>query len=286
MARGIWKGTLSFGLVNIGVELLPVESPESIDLDLLDKRDMAHVGYQKINKSTGRAIPSDQVVKGYDVGGGKYVILQASDIREANPRATQSIEVLGFVPAGTIPLLYFAKPYLIAPTKGSAKAYALFRETLEREDQVGIAQLVVRTRQYVAAVYPHEDFLMVQLLRYDEEIHLPAKVAAAGARSIRPEERTMAKQLIAGMAMTWRPAAYRDEYRADLLKLIKRRARGAKAAAEAMPEAPEETRVIDLMAALKKSLARKGSRGARTTGRAAPAKKRAKAAKPALRRSA
>lgn len=278
MPRGIWKGTLSFGLVNIGVELVPVESPDSLDLDLLDRRDMAHVGYQKINKTTGKAIDASHIVKGYDVGGGRYVILKDEDLKAANPRATQTIDLLGFVPAGSIPLLYYAKPYLIAPTKGSARAYALFRDTLEQMEQVGVAQVVVRTRQYVAAVYPHENFLMVQLLRYEDELRFPDKVSAEGARAIRAEEKAMAKQLIAGMAMKWQPAAYRDEYRADLMKLVKRRAKGAKEAAEAMPEAPEETKVIDLMAALRKSLANKPGRGAKK----APARKRAKA----LRKSA
>lgn len=278
MPRGIWRGTLSFGLVNIGVELVPVESTESLDLDLLDKRDMAHVGYQKINKTTGKTIDASHIVKGYDVGGGKYVILKDEDLKAANPRATQTIDMLGFVPAGSIPLLYYAKPYLIAPTKGSARAYALFRDTLEQMEQVGIAQVVVRTRQYVAAVYPYEHFLMVQLLRYEDELRFPDRVSAEGARAIRTEEKTMAKQLIAGMAMKWQPSAYKDEYRADLMKLIKRRAKGAKEAAEEMPAAPEETKVIDLMAALRKSLASKPGRGAKKT----PARKRART----LRKSA
>ncbi len=268
MARGLWKGTLGFGLVTIGVELYSAESPERFDLDLLDKRDMARVGYLKINKNTGKPIESKDIVKGYEVGSNKYVILTDDDLKAANPKATQSIDVIGFVPAGEIPLIYFAKPYLIGPTKGSEKAYHLFKETLEEMERVAIAQVVIRTRGYMAAVYPYDDALIVQLLRYDDEVRKPSESGITinkSARTLRAEEKAMAKKLVAGMETEWEPSKYRDEYRDDLLKLVKQRAKGAKPAQEEPAEAPSETRVIDLMEALRKSV--------RETGGSAPAKR-------------
>lgn len=174
MARGVWKGAIGFGLVTIGVELYNAEAPERLDLDLLDKRDMARVGYLKINKNTGKPIESKDIVRGYAVSSNNYVILSDEDLKSANPKATQTIDVVGFVAAKDIPLIYYAKPYVAGPTKGSEKAYMLFRDTLEQMDRVALAQIVIRTRQYLVAVYPFQDALIAQLLRYDDEVRKPA----------------------------------------------------------------------------------------------------------------
>jgi DNA end-binding protein Ku len=262
MARGVWKGAIGFGLVTIGVELYNVEAPERLDLDLLDKRDMARIGYLKINKSTGKPVEPGDIVRGYAVEKNQYVILNDADIKEANPRKSQTIDVLGFVAASDIPLLYYDKPYLVAPTKGSEKAYLLFKDTLEEMERVAIAQIVMRTRQYLTAVYPYGDTLVAQLLRYDDEVRkaedLGITVSAGGAKAVRPAELAMAKKLVEGMEMEWDASQYHDEYRADLLKLIKQRAKGAKPAQEPAP-APKETKVIDLMEALRRSVGEQGA---------------------------
>jgi len=265
MARGIWKGSLSFGLVTIGVELYNAEAPERLDLDLLDKRDMSRIGYLKINKSTGEPVEADNIVRGYAVTPRHYVILSEADLKAANPRSTQTIDVLGFLPAGAIPRMYFAKPYLIGASRGSEKPYALLRDTLERTGQVALGQVVIRTRQYLTAVYPFEQALVAQLLRYDEEVRKPSDlgigVGKDAARAIRPAEAAMARKLVEEMAIDWKPGEYRDEYRDDLLKLAKRRARGAKPEHVA-PEAAEP-KVIDLMEALKRSVDRRGTASGR-----------------------
>ncbi len=263
MARGVWKGAIGFGLVTIGVELYNAEAPERLDLDLLDKRDMARVGYLKINKSTGKTIDAKDIVRGYAVAANHYVILSDEDLKSANPKATQTIDVLGFVAAKDVPLIYYAKPYIVGPTKGSEKAYALFRDTLEDMERVALAQVVIRTRQYLVAVYPFDGALVAQLLRYDEEVRKPSDlgIVVPTGKALRPQELAMAKQLVKGMEAEWNPSEYRDEYRDDLLKMIKQRAKGAKPAQD-VAKAPRETKVIDLMEALRRSVSEQGG-GAR-----------------------
>jgi DNA end-binding protein Ku len=276
MARGIWKGSLGFGLVTIGVELYNAEAPERLDLDLLDKRDMSRVGYLKINKTTGKPVDPNDVVKGYEVASNHYVILSDDDLKSANPKATQSIDVLGFVRANEIPLVYYAKPYLIGPTKGSEKAYLLLHDTLKGMDRVALAQMVIRTRQYIVAVYPFQGALVAHLLRYDEELRKPVDLGIASpkglSRAIRPSELAMAKKLVAEMETSWNPAEYRDEYRDDLLKLVKQRARGAKPVKQPV-SAPRETKVIDLMEALRRSVSEQGANARHQSKRAARAER-------------
>jgi DNA end-binding protein Ku len=283
MPHGIWKGTLGFGLVNIGVQLYAAEAPERLDLDLLDQRDHARIRYLKVNANTGREVKQADIVKGYPVEKGRYVILKDADIKTANPKATQSVDIVGFVPRDDVDLIYFAKPYYVGPLKGSEKAYALLREALRRTEQLAIAQIVIRTRQYVAAVYPQEEVLVVHLLRYHDELR-DLKAAGVEApktspRAIRPQELEMAEQLIKSMATTWDPTEYTDTFRRDILKLVKQRAKGGVRKAPE-PEAPEEreTRVLDLMAALKRSVESKG--------KAAPRGKRASRSRTTTRKSA
>lgn len=260
MARGIWKGTLGFGLVSIGVELFGAEQAKSLDLDMLDKRDHAPIGYKKYNKNTGAEIESDDIVKGYAVSKGRYVILSNEDLKSANPKSSQTIDVVGFVPASDIDLIYFDKPYVVGPLKGSEKAYALFVKTLEDTEQVGIAQVVIRTKQYMAALYPYKHSVVVHLLRYHDEVRQPADLGleenSAARQAIRPQELTMARQLVDSMAMDWNPSEFHDTYREDIIKMIHERAEsgeeGTVTAADV--EAPEP-RVLDLMTALKGSLA-------------------------------
>jgi DNA end-binding protein Ku len=256
MARGLWKGSLSFGLVTIGVELYSAEAPERLDLDMLDKRDMSRIGYLKINKTTGKPVEQKDIVKGYEVSSNRYVILADEELKEANPRATRTIDVIGFLSADEIPMIYFAKPYVVGPTTGSEKAYHLLARTLESMHRVALANLVIRTRQYLTVVYPFDGALVAQALRYDEEVRKPADFgidASESAKSVRPPELAMAKKLVEGMEVKWKPSEYRDEYRDDLLELIKRRARGAKPAHEAAPKG-REPKVLDLMEALRRSV--------------------------------
>lgn len=257
MARPTWKGTLSFGLVNIGVELHTMETSERLDLDMLDKRDMGRIGYQKINKTTGETVDSKNIVKGYAVSKNKYVLLTDADIKTANPKASRTVDVIGFVEAGSVGRIYYARPYLVAPGQGSAKAYRLLYDVLEDTGQLALARIVMRTKEHTAVLYPHEEALVLQLLRFNQDlrsakdfdVELPEKGAA------KPAEVQMAEKLVETMATTWDPAEYKDSYRDDLMKLIKARAKkGAKESEEPPTPEKDETPVLDLMAALKRSL--------------------------------
>ncbi len=269
MARAIWRGTLRFGLVNIAIELEPIDAPERLGLDLLDRRDMARIGYQKINKSTHKPVPNSEIVRGYPVSRNRYVVLSDEEIAEANPRATHSVEVFGFVPVGTVQRIYYARPYYIVPRPGNEKAYVLLRDVLAKTEHVALADVVIHTRQYVAAVYPGDDLLIAHTLRYHDEMR-PATVVDRDAlrqaeRDIRPAERQMASRLIDAMETTWKPEEHRDTFRDDLLKLIHSRARkgGGHRAAEAgrRREGQGEAKVLDLMAALKESVSNQSRRG-------------------------
>jgi DNA end-binding protein Ku len=260
MPRAIWKGSLRFGLVTIPVGLYAAESPDDLDLDLIDRRSQAPIGYSRINKETGRAVPAAAVVKGYAVSKGRYVVVTDQDLKRASPEATQTIDVIGFVDQAEIAPIYFDRPYYIAPTQHGGKAYALLREALAASDRLALARLVVRTRQYVAAVYPWGRVLVVQLLRYAHELRgtsaleIPATVARSAAST---KELAMAERLIASMEQKWDPEEFKDEYRDQLLALIRKKARSGKEieVEEESPPRPPKAEVVDLMALLQKSLA-------------------------------
>lgn len=261
----LWKGNVRFGLVTIPVALEPAETRDELDFTLLDERDLSPIGYAKVNKRTGRAVAPQHVVKGYEIRKRRYVVLTEQDLRRADPEATQTVEVFGFVEPDQIPPTFFERPYYLAPLCHGEKPYALLREALVRSGRVGLARIVIRTRQYVAALFASGPALTVNLLRYAHELRDPAelRLPAAAAAGVERRELEMAEQLIGSLAVDWKPASYRDEYRADLLALIERKSK-ARGAAPAEPEPPAEeprgAEVVDLMALLKKSLAEPGRR--------------------------
>ena len=291
MARALWKGAISFGLVNIPVDLYPGARSSTLDLDWIDKRDMSPVGYQRINKTTGKVIDKDQIVKGFQYAKGRYVILSDEDFKQANPRATQTVDIKAFVDGSQITPLYFETPYRLAPGKRGEKGYALLRETLRETNKVGIAYVVIRSKQHLAALMVQGKALVLELLRWHdelldpEEFELPDKKAGANAKEL-----DLAKRLVADMTQEWKPDEYHDTYREDLEAQIQRRVKAGKT--EVVTEAPKErakggAQVIDLMAALKQSLeskpARRKESGTKTRAAndeddAKPAAKRTRAA--------
>lgn len=268
MPRPIWQGSLQFGLVSIPVGLYPAEAPDDLDLDLLDKRNMARVGYTKVNKETGETVPAEELVKGYAVEDGRYVVVTDKEIKGASPEATQTIDIVEFVDAAAVDTIYFDRPYFLAPNKHGSKPFALLREALRRSGKVGIARLVIRTRQYVAAVYPWQRTIVVHLLRYQHELRDPGQLDLPAAGAAKPgvgtKELDMAERLIEGMVEEWDPGAFRDDYRRKLLDLIKKKAKAGEdwevpEVETKRPKAP----VVDLMALLKKSVeVRGGAEGA------------------------
>ncbi len=278
MARAIWKGTLGFGLVNIGVELLTASTSDTLDLDMLDRRDHARIGYQKVNKDTGAVVEQADIVKGFAVEG-EYVILDDADLKAANPRATQSIDIVGFIPEADVPRIFYDRPYYVSPVKGAERAYALLRDTLASSSQLALAQIVIHTRQHMAAVYAHQHAMVVQLLRYGSDLKAPDDAGVRDVPSLpktsASKEFAMAKQLVSSMAMEWQPDAFTDSYREDLMALIHERAKkGSKATKGAGARSAKPTRVLDLVSALKQSLG-SGTRGAKGAASTPTAVKRA-----------
>ena len=295
MPRELWKGAIHFGLVHIPVSLFPAEESDELSFTMLDRRDLQPVGYKHYNKSTGEEVPFEQIVKGYEYDEGRFVTLEKEDFKRANVEATQTVDIIGFVDAKDIPPYYFESPYYLAPGKHGEKGYALLREVLERTGKVAIATVVIRTRQHLAVIYPRDRLLVLNTLRYRNElrdaggIKAPADLKDA---KVKPNELSMAERLIDDMVMKWEPGEYHDTYRDDLLKMIEEKAAG-KVKAEPKKRAPREAQIIDFASLLEKSLnARKRHasaeepaprRGGSGTGRAAATKTRRKAASPRAR---
>jgi DNA end-binding protein Ku len=292
MARALWKGAIVFGLVNIPVDLYPGARSSTLDLDWIDKRDMSPVGYQRINKSTGKPVDKDEIVKGYQYQKGRYVILSEEDFKQANPKATQTVDIKAFVPAGAISPQFFETPYRLAPGKRGEKGYALLREALRDAKKIAIAEVVIRSKQHLAAVMVDGDALVLELLRWEEEILDPAEFELPAKSAVNAKELELAKKLVDDMTEPWKPGQYHDTYREDIKAQIERKVKAGRT--EEITEPAKETgqggaQVIDLMAALKQSLEskparRKGAGDNAAKGRAAndedekPAAKRTRAA--------
>jgi DNA end-binding protein Ku len=258
--RPIWKGSINFGLVNIPVGLYPATVDRSIDFDLLDRRDFSRIRYQRINERTGRQVPWDKTVKGYEYKKGAYVALSDEDFLKANVEATQSIDITDFVDASAISPTYFDKPYYLMPLKSGSRAYGLLREVLRRTAKAGIARVVIRTRQHLAALFVDQQIMILNLLRFPHEVRDTAAfdVPGAGSAAKTNQELKMAEQLVETMMGEWKPEKYRDEYREDLLELIDKKVKSGKAKkvepSKAGPRPKRQGKVIDIMHLLRQSV--------------------------------
>jgi DNA end-binding protein Ku len=273
MARAIWTGSVGFGLVQIPVALHTAEDRDELDMTLLDKRNFSPVGYERINKRTGKEVAWDQIVKGYEHTEGKYVVLTDADFREANVEATRQIDIVDFVSFAEIDPRYIDRPYYMAPLKAGKKSYALLREALRKTGRAGIGKVVIRTRQHLASVVPHENALLLVLLRFATELR-DAKGLELPSQNLKtlgitPKELAMAEKLIDGMAGEFEPEKYQDDYRRDLLRLIQRKVKAGEL--NQLPEAPVRKsrpapapKVVDLAELLAQSVAgaKRGSRAA------------------------
>jgi DNA end-binding protein Ku len=276
MARVIWQGAISFSLIHIPVTLHSASRSNTLDLDLLDKRDFSPVGYQRINKTTGKDVEWSDIVKGYQYEPGEYVALTDEDFRLANVEATRTIDIVAFVDPAEITPQYYDTPYYLSAGKRGEKVYTLFRDVLERAGVVAIGNVVIRTRQYVCCVAPVGKTLLLNTLRYSEEVLAPAEYAVESSRGKTAptrQELDMALQLVAQMKQEWKPQAFRDSYRDDLMKRIQQKIRAGETHELTEKEATETPRasakVVDLTALLKQSLEAK-RKGAAAGERARP----------------
>jgi DNA end-binding protein Ku len=266
MARPIWNGTISFGLLNVPVQLLPGERGVDLHLRMLDSRNKSPIRYERINAETGEEVPWKDVVKAFEYEKGNYVVVDEEDLRKAHPEATETVEIEAFVDRAAIDPRYFEKPYYLVPGKRAEKGYVLLREVLKKSEKVGIAKVVIRTRQYLAAVMPLEHALILDLMRFPQELVAPDEYSlpeeAVAKYRVSAKELEMATSLVESMSVDWKPSDYKDDFREKLRKIINEQvaAHGKKRrikSEEVSPAANATTNVVDFMALLKKSLATK-----------------------------
>jgi len=263
MARPIWTGTLSFGLLNVPVSLMSGERSVDLHFRMLDNRSNTPVRYERVNAETGEEVPWKEIVKAFEYEKGNYVVLEPDDIKSASSEGREAVEVKTFVDAGSIGPEYFEKPYILVPGKKAEKGYVLLRETLKRTGKIGIARVVIRTREYLSAVMPRDNSLLLMLLRYPQELvdasDYKIPEGEVSDYRISPKELEMAEQLIESMSDEWKPGDYRDEFRERLRAVIEKRLKSKGVVtppSEDEGEMPENasTNVVDFMALLQKSL--------------------------------
>jgi DNA end-binding protein Ku len=266
MPRALWKGAISFGLVHVPVSLYPASKSEGISFDMIDKRDFAPVGYKRYNKKTGDEIERENIVKGYEYEKGEYVVITDEDFKQANVKATQTVEIVAFVDAASVAPYYYDTPYYLEPGKRGEKGYTLLREVLRRTGRIGIANVVIRSRQHLAALIPVDRMLVMNTLRFANEIRSMAELSLpeAGEGDLRENELTMGERLVDDMTEKWNPEQYKDTYSDDLLKRIEQRIRAGEthavaAATEDEAEPRKGADVIDLVSLLRRSLDKKGT---------------------------
>jgi DNA end-binding protein Ku len=278
MPQAIWTGNISFGLVNVPVSLYSLESRESeIGLRLVDRRNGAAVKYKRVNEDTGEEVPWDEVVRGYDADAGT-VLLTDEDLDEAQPSANQSVDLEEFVDDEELDPLSIEKPYMLVPTKKGAKAYVLLRDTMRKTGTIGIGRVVLRTRQYLAALRPHDDALVLLVLRYHHQLRPMSSFAipkeSSSELGIKAKELEMASSLVESMRGEWEPEKYKDDYREKLIARIEEKAATGEFSPREEVQPVAKGEVVDLMAALKRSLEAKDDRGpAAKAGKAKPAAK-------------
>lgn len=255
--RAIWKGSISFGLVNIPVALQTATRTEELKFRLLRSKDLSPVNYRRVAAVDGKEVPWDQIVKGYEYEKGKFVVLKDDDFKRVDLEATDTIDIVDFVELTQINPIFFHRPYYLEPQKSGAATYALLRQVLAESNKAGIAKVIIRTRQHLAAVKANGNLLVLELMHFaDELVSAEAIKAPAETKSVGRRELEMAKTLVDQMTEDWKPERYTDEYKSALLKLIDRK---IKAGGKELPGEPHHrarpTNVIDLAAVLKQSLA-------------------------------
>lgn len=286
MARPIWTGTLSFGLLNVPVSLMSGERSVDLHFRMLDSRSNTPVRYERVNAETGDEVPWKDIVKAFEYKKGSYVVLEKEDLKSAASEGREAVEVEAFVDATSIGPEYFEKPYILVPGKKAEKGYVLLRETLKRTGKIGIARVVIRTREYLSAVMPKDDALILVLLRYPQELVDASeyRIPEGGVSQYRiaPKELDMAEKLITSMSGEWIPGDFKNEFRERLQQVIEKRmkSKGLVTPAQDDDETPAgddaSTNVVDFMALLEKSLASKK--------RTPPGKADPKAAKAAVKK--
>ncbi len=285
MARAIWNGAISFGLVTIPVQLVSAVRSQRPRFHLLHEKDESPVHYERVCQRESKPVPWDEIVKGFEYEKGEYAVLNKDDFKRAALEKSDTIDILSFVDDGEIDSRYFDTPYYLAPGKGGDRAYALLRETVRKSGKVGVAQLILRQSQHLAALTVKDDVFVLTLLRLADDIAAPDSIKAPSGKGLRDAELQMAARLVDGFAGPWKPEQYKDQYAANLAEIIKAKikGKGAKPRLGAIGPSERKGEVTDLMERLRATLAANSNARSKGGTAAAPAKAAAKA-KPAARR--
>jgi DNA end-binding protein Ku len=262
MARSMWKGSLAFGLVNIPIELYGATRDHRPKFRLLHAKDEAPVKYERVCQSEGKPVAWEDLVKGYEYQKGHFVVLTKDDFKTAALEKTKTIDILDFVDPKEIDERYFETPYYLLPSKGADRAYALLREAIRESGKVGIAKIILRDAQHLAAVESIGDAIVLTMMRFADELVDLAEFRFPKAEGIRQPEMKMARQLIDNLASTWDPGKYTDEYKENLMRVIQAKLKGRKPRLQER-ETPQSADVVDLMARLRASLESKGAASSR-----------------------
>ncbi len=289
MARSIWKGSIAFGLVNIPVSLTSAETRPDIQLHMVDSRNHARIRYERVNADTGEEVPWDKMVKGYEHEDGRFVLLTEDDLEAVQPKLTKTIEITEFVALDEIDAVLFDKPYYLEPDKRGRKAYALLREALRNTGKAGISKVVIRTREYLSALFVREDVLMLMLLRFPQEMRATSKLELPSSESKEwqpaKKEMDLATRLIEEMTEKWKPEDFHDEYRAALMEFIEKKIAGGESVddvVEGDDDADSDgSKVLDLADYLARSFKKPPAAAKK---KAAPAKKRTSTKKNAAKK--
>ena len=266
----IWKGAITFGLVNIPVELRPAVRTDRLSFRMLHAEDMAPVKYERVCSADGQSVPWGEIVKGYEYAKGKFVVMTPEDFEHAKLEKSKTIDIIDFAKDEEIDPRFFDTPYYLVPTKGGEKAYALLREAIRRCGTVGIGKIIIRETQHLAGIKVVGDALVLETMRFAAELVEADELNFPSSEMVRPQELEMAEQLVSNLAEPFDPKKYTDEYRNNLMQIIKAKMKGKKVKLEEPEEEPGDPQVIDLMSRLRASLEQ---------GRAKPASGRSKAAR-------
>jgi DNA end-binding protein Ku len=276
VARAIWSGSISFGLLNVPVRLYSAVSKQTVRFRELREGDGSRVKHKRVAESDGKEVPYEKIVKGYEYAPDQYVVLSRDELSELEPQRSRAIEIQDFVDLDDIDPIYFEQPYYLGPDKGAERAYALLVQAMKDAHKVAIARFVLRNKEHLAAIRPMEDVLTLTTMRFHDEVSSPQDLDGEvfeEAKPKKPEKREleMAKQLIDSLTSDFEPDKYRDEYREELLDLLERKAEG-KEVVSAPTEEPKPTKAPDLMSALEESLAAVKGEEAATDGKASKSK--------------
>jgi len=263
--RAIWKGAISFGLVNIPVGLYSATRPgNEIKFRMLRKSDLSPIKYKRVAETDGKEVPWEEIVKGYEYEKGDYVVLDEEDFKRVQITSNQTVDIRQFVNLEEIDPMFFDQPYFLAPEKGGAKAYVILREALRRANKVGIAKVVIKTREHLAAVKPLGNALVLELMHFADELADPEELKLPPAKDVGQKELTMAQTLVDNMSGEWKPDEFKDEYREALLQVIEEKTKSGGKKTGPRKAQPGSTNVVDLVSVLQQSLqqaqARKGKK--------------------------